>query len=73
MYVIMEYFTYLAIVSLLGLILFGASVLGLVVKTGLSKLAGETALKVPQIISRLTSEDAAGLKKSKHETPLPSV
>ncbi len=73
MYVILEYLTYLAIVSFLGLILFGASVLGLVVKTGASKLADETALKIPQIASRLSSGDAADIKKSKPRAPLPSA
>jgi choline dehydrogenase-like flavoprotein len=73
MYVIMEYLTCLAFVSLLGLVLFGASVLGLVVKTGVSKLADETALKVPLVTSRLTSDGPPRFKKSKHESPVPSV
>ena len=71
MYVIMEYLTWLAIVSLLGLVLFGASLLGLAVKTGVSKLTDQAALKVPQVISQLTPD--AGLKKSKQESPVPSA
>jgi hypothetical protein len=74
MYVIMEYLTWLAILSLLGLALFGASVLGLLVKTGVSKLSDQAALKLPQVVSRLTAPDGApGRKKSKQESPVPSV
>ena len=72
MYVILEYLTYLAVVSFLGLVLFGATVLGMVVKTGASKLADETALKIPQIVSRFSSDEAPDLKKHKPETAIPS-
>lgn len=72
MYVILEYLTYLAVVFFLGLVLFGASVLGLVVKTGASKLADETALKIPPIVSRFTSDNVADLNRDTPRDTLPS-
>lgn len=59
MYVILEYLTYVLVVSFFGLVLFGAAVLGLVAKTGAAKLADQAANKIPQIASRLSSRQIA--------------
>ncbi len=62
MYVVLEYLVYLGIVSFLGLLLFGAAVLGLVAKTGASKLADQAANKLPKIASHLSPQHVAHLK-----------
>jgi hypothetical protein len=72
MYVLLEYLTYLAVVSFLGLVLFGTAVLGLVVKTGASKLADQAAGKIPQIVSRIPSRDATDIRDGQHDRLAPS-
>ncbi|HET7842261.1 MAG TPA: hypothetical protein VFM21_11670 [Terriglobia bacterium] len=68
MYVVVEYLVYLGIVSFLGLFLFGAAVIGLVAKTGASKLADQAANKLPKIASHLSPRQVADLKNDAQDS-----
>jgi hypothetical protein len=69
MYVIVEYLVYLGVVFFLGLILFGATVIGLVAKTGASRLAAEAANRLPKIASHLSPHHLANLKNDAQDSP----
>lgn len=69
MYVVLEYLVYLAFVSVLGLVLFGAAVLGLVAKTGATRLAAQAAVRLPRFAAYLSPRQLTDLKKN-HESSL---
>lgn len=62
MYVLFEYLTYMVVVSVLGLVLFGATALGLAAKEGATKLREEVAEKLPQLAARLSPGHLADFK-----------
>jgi hypothetical protein len=63
MYVVEEYLACLAVIAFFAMVLFGAAVLGLVVKTGASLLADQAAAKIPQIASRISPREIPDFKK----------
>ena len=69
MYVLMEYLVPLAAVFLLGLALFIVAVIGLVVQSAVSHLAGIAAETFPKVFTHAAPKGLAALKKS-HEGPL---
>lgn len=69
MYVLLEYLTYLAVVSVVGLALFGATALGLAAKEEAAKLKQQTSAKLPRIATRLSLGHLADLADWRHHTP----
>jgi hypothetical protein len=62
MYVILEYLTCLAFVTIVGIALFGATVLALIFKAVAAKLAGQVTPKLSKLISQLKPPTAAWKK-----------
>jgi hypothetical protein len=69
MYVVAEYLVSLAIVTVIGLVLFGAAVVGLVAKAGAARVAAEAAEKLPRIAAHLSPRQLPDLKKN-HQSSL---
>jgi hypothetical protein len=69
MYGIMEYLVLLAIVSVFGLVLFGAAVVGLVAKTGATKLAAQAAEKLPRVAAHLSPRQLTAFRKTHQDSP----
>lgn len=69
MYVLQEYLISLALVSLLGLVLFGVAVIGLVGKSGADWLAASAAKRLPRIATHLPPRTLEGFAKN-HRGPI---
>ena len=64
MYTVSEYLILLAIVTVFGLILFTAAVLGLVARAGARRVAAQAARKLPRLAAHLSSRHLIHLKKT---------
>ena len=69
MYVLLEYLVSLAMVALLGLVLFAVAIIGLVGRSAASWVAATTAKHLPRIASSLSPHNLVGFKKN-HQGPL---
>ena len=69
---VLEYLTYLAVIAVLGAVLFTAAVLVLVTKEGASKLKEETSAKIPQIAAAPSADGLPDFRNFHHHGPVHS-
>lgn len=70
MYVLQEYLISLAVVFLLGLVLFGVAVVVLVAQSAVSRVAATTVRSLPKIFAHVAPPRHVAVLKKGHEGPL---
>jgi hypothetical protein len=68
-FILLEYLTYLALASVLGLVLFAAAVLILVTRKGARKLWEQAAARIPQLAARLSMRQALAYRDAGPQRP----